>query len=212
MEPLIELFQSKIHILIAGAAAPGDPYGQLCTERMKVLRSKHPRNFWGDGTMMFRDHRFHLFAGSDFGIMFSKFEPGGLVHLEYFSGTTPVIATKTGGLKDTITPLSADGTGCGVLIESNTPGALIAAVKVAQKFFLDKPLFKQIRAGCYDCAIDTRTGAEKYLQEFYRISNRVLIASLRYTSTVPRQRLVTSARLSPAEGQPCTTHKRTPWK
>ena len=32
----------------------------------------------------------------------SKFEPGGIVQHEFFVGGTPVLATKTGGLKDTV--------------------------------------------------------------------------------------------------------------
>ena len=32
----------------------------------------------------------------------SKFEPGGIVQHEFFIASTPVIAHKTGGLKDTV--------------------------------------------------------------------------------------------------------------
>ena len=41
-------------------------------------------------------------AGSDFGMMPSLFEPGGIVQHEFFIGSTPVIAFKTGGLKDSV--------------------------------------------------------------------------------------------------------------
>lgn len=34
--------------------------------------------------------------------MFSKFEPGAMVLLEYLSGGTPVLATRTGGLVDVV--------------------------------------------------------------------------------------------------------------
>jgi starch synthase len=40
--------------------------------------------------------------GSDFGLMPSAFEPGGIVQHEFFVGKTPVIAFKTGGLKDSV--------------------------------------------------------------------------------------------------------------
>jgi len=41
-------------------------------------------------------------VGSDFGLMPSLFEPGGIVQHEYFIASTPVIAFRTGGLKDSV--------------------------------------------------------------------------------------------------------------
>ncbi len=40
--------------------------------------------------------------GSDFALMPSLFEPGGIVQHEFFCGSTPVICFRTGGLKDTV--------------------------------------------------------------------------------------------------------------
>ncbi len=40
--------------------------------------------------------------GADFGLMPSAFEPGGIVQQEFFIAGTPVVAFKTGGLKDTV--------------------------------------------------------------------------------------------------------------
>lgn len=37
-------------------------------------------------------------VGCDYGLMPSKFEPGGIVQHEFFVGSTPVVAMKTGGL------------------------------------------------------------------------------------------------------------------
>ncbi|ENN96641.1 glycogen synthase GlgA [Methanocaldococcus villosus KIN24-T80] len=47
-----------------------------------------------------------IFAGSDWIIMPSYWEPCGLVQMEAMSYCTPVIATETGGLKDTIISLN----------------------------------------------------------------------------------------------------------
>jgi hypothetical protein len=38
-------------------------------------------------------------TGADFALMPSLFEPSGIVQQEFFSGSTPVVAFKTGGLK-----------------------------------------------------------------------------------------------------------------
>ena len=46
-----------------------------------------------------------IFAGSDWIIMPSYWEPCGLVQMEAMAYGTPVIATETGGLKDTIISL-----------------------------------------------------------------------------------------------------------
>ncbi len=46
-----------------------------------------------------------VFAGSDWTVMPSYWEPCGLVQMESMAYCTPVIATETGGLKDTIIPL-----------------------------------------------------------------------------------------------------------
>jgi len=45
----------------------------------------------------------------------SKFEPGGIVQHEFFVASTPVIAHKTGGLKDTVIDFDfklMKGSGC----------------------------------------------------------------------------------------------------
>ena len=41
-------------------------------------------------------------VGANFGLMPSLFEPGGIVQHEFFIAQTPVLAFKTGGLKDTV--------------------------------------------------------------------------------------------------------------
>jgi starch synthase len=52
------------------------------------------KNIYVDGSL--------INCGADFALMPSKFEPGGIVQQEFFVGSTPVIAHKTGGLIDTV--------------------------------------------------------------------------------------------------------------
>lgn len=68
---------------------------------MQRLRYIYPRNFWADPTAFFMDGTL-VNVGCDFGLMPSMFEPGGIVQHEFFIGSTPVIAFKTGGLRDTV--------------------------------------------------------------------------------------------------------------
>ena len=65
------------------------------------LKILYPQNFWAAPTEFFYDGSL-INSGSDWALMPSKFEPGGIVQHESFVGSTPVIAHRTGGLKDTV--------------------------------------------------------------------------------------------------------------
>lgn len=176
VESLIHELGGKVQILIAGNVSPGDPYGQDCMKKMAELKAKHPKQFWADPSYFFSEYRLQLFHGTDFGIMFSRFEPGGLAQFEYFSGSTPMIATMTGGLKDTIEPINEEEKkGSGIFIESNNPAALVTAVLKAKKIFENKEIYHAIRNGCYGYVIDTKRGALEYLQEFFRLKKRLFV-------------------------------------
>ncbi len=61
----------------------------------------------------------------------SLFEPGGIVQQEFFVAGTPVIAFKTGGLKDTVTEFNtASKTGNGFTFEAYNRMDLMAAIHV----------------------------------------------------------------------------------
>lgn len=64
--------------------------------------------------------------GADFGLMPSLFEPSGVVQQEFFAGGTPVIAFKTGGLKDTVFEWdSQTNTGNGFTFEAHAHGDFV---------------------------------------------------------------------------------------
>lgn len=173
---IIAKLGGKVQVLVAGSASASDPYGQHCAEKIAELRQRFPGQFWADTSYFFSEHRLHLFHGSDFGIMFSRFEPGGLVHLEYLSAGTPMLATRTGGLKDTIEEVNLlEGSGSGLFIEANQASALVTAAESARRIFDDKQTYRAIRAQCFDHAIDTSRGAVEYLQEFFRLKDRIFI-------------------------------------
>lgn len=128
VEPILQVLNFKVMIMIAGMASPNDPYGVDCQKSIEILRKKYPHNFWADPTFFFSEHRIDLFHGTDFAVMFSKFEPGAMVLLEYLSGGTPVLATRTGGLVDVVQEINvAEQTGNGLFIEGNKPDFLVRA-------------------------------------------------------------------------------------
>jgi len=100
-EGIIQRMNEKVQILVGGPANMGEPYSASCAHKMWELRDKYPRCFWAAPDEFFTDGSL-VNRGSDFGLMPSAFEPGGIVQHEFFVGETPVVAYKTGGLKDSV--------------------------------------------------------------------------------------------------------------
>lgn len=100
-ETLIVKSGFKVNILVGGAANMKEPYSMQCAHKMWHLKNKYPSCFWADPNQFFTDGSL-VNRGTDFGLMPSIFEPGGIVQHEFFVGATPVVAFKTGGLKDSV--------------------------------------------------------------------------------------------------------------
>jgi len=87
----------------------------------------------------------HLgFAASDFVLMPSKFEPCGLPQMEcQYYGSLPIVMD-TGGLHDTVEPLSKNGEkGNGFRFENYDSGGLFWAIGEAMKFYAKDGFFKE---------------------------------------------------------------------
>lgn len=104
----VKASKGTIQFMIAGNINPGDQYGLACALKCRELQSRFPQNFWAAPDLYFNSDRPALLHGSDFGLLCSKFEPGGLVQLEYLAADTPVLAAHTGGLKDTLQDICDD--------------------------------------------------------------------------------------------------------
>jgi len=100
-ETIIHKLNYKVQFIVGGPANYKDPYGRGCAEKMIHLKNKYPHCFWAAPDEFFTDGSL-VNRGTDFGLMPSMFEPGGIVQHEFFVGSTPVIAYKTGGLKDSV--------------------------------------------------------------------------------------------------------------
>ena len=94
-----------------------------------------------------------IYAGADFFLMPSAFEPGGLgqlIALRY--GTLPIVHA-TGGLADTVTDLDDHPrTGNGISFKSYTPSALLDALHRALRHYADRDRWPTLlaRAMAYD--------------------------------------------------------------
>ena len=106
----------------------------------------------------------------------SLFEPGGIVQHEFFIGSTPVIAFKTGGLKDTVKeydPKTKKGNG--ICFEDHKCGDLIYAVDRAMGIYKSKEDMKTLRKNAFESTIDVSEVSRAWLKELYRISGKSFI-------------------------------------
>jgi glycogen synthase len=78
VESLIHKTGFKINIILGGAANWRDPYSTNCAHKMIHLKNKYPSCFWAAPNDFFTDGSL-VNRGTDFGMMPSKFEPGGIV-------------------------------------------------------------------------------------------------------------------------------------
>jgi glycogen synthase len=173
-EQLLRRHSGAVQILIGGAANVGEQYATNCAHRMRDLARRYPMNFWADPDAFFVDGPL-LNYGCDFGLMPSAFEPGGIVQQEFLIAGTPVIAFKTGGLKDTIFEYY-NGEGNGFTFEAHTGGDLAYAVERALKLFWgDRAGYDRLRKNCEKSVISCEMVAEAWLKEFYRMHGKVFV-------------------------------------
>ena len=111
-----------------------------------------------------------IYAGSDFFLMPSAFEPGGLgqlIALRY--GTLPIVHA-TGGLADTVTDLDADpSTGNGVSFTPYAASALLNALHRALRLYVERDRWPSLvaRAMAYDSRWSA--SARAYSQLYRRV-------------------------------------------
>ena len=108
-----------------------------------------------------------IFAGADFFLMPSRFEPCGLAQqyaMRY--GTIPVVR-KTGGLADTINDLNNNHRSPnGFLFVESTCESLINVIHRAIELYRKPDLFKKIRQNCLNSSCSWDLAAKKYLEVY----------------------------------------------
>jgi starch synthase len=172
-EEIIRKTSGKVNILVGGMGSPGDPYVAACIGKINYLKGKYPYAFWADPNEFFTDGP-KINLGSDFGLMPSLFEPGGIVQHEFFIAGTPVIAFKTGGLRDTVFEFQWDtNTGNGFTFETYNPGDLIYAISRSLDLFANKEKYEICRKNAFNSAIDVATVSRAWCREFYRLKNKI---------------------------------------
>eukprot|EP00172_Hildenbrandia_rubra_P002813 Plantae.Rhodophyta-Hildenbrandia_rubra.ctg3962.p1 GENE.Plantae.Rhodophyta-Hildenbrandia_rubra.ctg3962~~Plantae.Rhodophyta-Hildenbrandia_rubra.ctg3962.p1 ORF type:complete len:841 (-),score=109.39 Plantae.Rhodophyta-Hildenbrandia_rubra.ctg3962:9-2531(-) len=173
VEELVTHTNGRIQILCGGPADYEDSYALWCANRMRDFRFRFPASFWADPDEFFTDGPL-VNLGSDFGLVPSLFEPGGIVQHEFGAGASPSIAHKTGGLKDTVHEWNAEaGTGNGFVFAEYTHESFVSAVKRALRVFSVPSEYEMLRNSAYASTIDVNQVAWAWCAEFHRIRNAV---------------------------------------
>ena len=173
VEEMIRITGGKINILVGGMGDRRDPYVGACVNKMYYLKGKYPYAFWADPNEFFTDGP-KINKGSDFGLMPSLFEPGGIVQHEFFIAGTPVIAFRTGGLKDTVFEFRWDNnSGNGLTFDYYNGRDLVEAMKRALYLFKNKEKYEICRKNAFNSAIDVADVSRAWCREFYRLKNKI---------------------------------------
>jgi len=107
----------------------------------------------------------------------SKFEPGGIVQHEFLCAGTPVIASATGGLKDSIFQVNEKTQeGNGFLFFNSNPADFYKAILTAIQFYRTNPdVYAKIRKNSENSLIKLSTTWKSWVNEFYRLHNKVSV-------------------------------------
>jgi starch synthase len=174
-EHLIQKFNYKIQFLVGGPANMREPYAASCAHKMWHLRNKYPHCFWAAPEEFFTDGAL-VNRGADFGLMPSAFEPGGIVQHEFFVGGTPVVAFKTGGLKDSVIEYQWDTeAGSGYTFESHNAADMIGAMERAVGTYRNKPKYLKLRENAFKATTDGEVVSKAWLEEFYRLKDKIFV-------------------------------------
>ncbi|MGQ9534189.1 MAG: glycogen synthase GlgA [bacterium] len=138
-------------------------------ERLKKFADAYPGqvfiNFNFDETFAHR-----IYAGSDFFLMPSRYEPCGLgqmISLRY--GTIPIVH-KVGGLVDTVVQFNANNlSGNGFLFEPYSPSALIEALKSAYDIYCRQEIFGRLSEVCMKYDFSWNKSAAQYKKLYERL-------------------------------------------
>jgi hypothetical protein len=135
---------------------------------MRSLRNAYPNSFWADPDLFFTDGPL-VNLGTDFGLMPSLFEPSGIVQQEFFVAGTPVVAFRTGGLKDTVFEFNHNTRqGNGFTFQAHNHGDFMYALQRALDTFRVPELTAQLRRNARASVLDLASVCFAWYKEFMR--------------------------------------------
>ena len=204
VEPILAHTGGRAQFIVGGMASLGDPYGGGCAAEMRRLRAAHPGAFWADPTAFFTDGVV-VNLGCDFCLMPSLFEPGGIVQHEFFVAGTPVVAFRTGGLKDSVveySPAAArpaaarpDRVGNGFTFERYDLADFVAALRRALAVFASPDDYSRCRANALRSVMPLSTVSLAWFCELARLRRSLPLPNPTAEAADQEARQAASARL-----------------
>ena len=150
-----EIMNLGVQVVLLGT---GEPVYEEPLERFSAAKKGFVAYVKYDESLAHR-----IYAGSDFFLMPSRFEPCGLgqeISLRY--GTIPIVRA-TGGLADTVVDVGADPkTGNGFVFSDYKPGALADAVRRAVEFYRLRRGWKPLQQRAMGRDLSWRASAQAY--------------------------------------------------
>jgi starch synthase len=155
---LRRVYQLGIQVVILGT---GDQKYHVLLEE---AAAKYPRQICL--YLKFDDALAHrIYSGCDVFLMPSRYEPCGLGQLISFKYGTTVVASKTGGLADTVVDFDPAGQqGNGFVFESNSREGLLEAMLRAALAFHDKKIWDTLIARCAGLDFSWQESAKRYIE------------------------------------------------
>lgn len=151
----------NINVIILGAG------NLVIQENVLNLAQKHPS--WIRREPIYNEEFAHkLYAGSDFIIIPSRYEPCGLIQMIAMHYGTIPLASSTGGLKDSIQNRKN-----GFLFKKNSPRALSHTLKKALHIYNKRDDFKKM----IEYAMKTDFSWDKSAKEYLRLYEKLTIGS-----------------------------------
>ncbi len=165
-EILPRLMDAGVQIIVYGQ---GD---QRYIDYFNDCRKRWPQQF-GFSSDYNEETASRVFAGADFYLMPSRFEPCGLSQMMAMRyGTVPIVH-ETGGLKDSVRAYSDfDGLGDGFAFSPyNSRELYLAILQALRVYFCDHQVFETIRHRCMTKDFSWDRSAERYQRMYTEISD-----------------------------------------
>ncbi len=165
LEGIDEIMALDLEFIILGT---GDEKYHIA---LKEMVNKYPDKLRAH--IMFDPHLARrIYAGVDFFLMPSKFEPcglGQLISLRY--GTVPVVR-KTGGLADTVIPFDPEkGEGNGIVFEKYSKETLVDAIRRAVELYKNPGEMKICQKNGMTADYSWNRSANEYIELYKKVKN-----------------------------------------
>ena len=173
-EEIMQRTKKRINLLIFGHGNIDDYHIQNCVNKIAKFNKKYPDSFRGQINNKTSNDIQKIYIGSDFGLIPSKFEPNGINQHEYFICQTPVLAFKTGSLKDTVSEFNYQTNhGNGIIFDNYNMDEFIDAFMRSVNLFKNKEKYEICCENAKKSVIDISEFSKAWCKEFCKLKHKL---------------------------------------